>query len=856
MARAWLLLAVCLGCLPCLAAPPADLLGYYNAAGTNREQLLRDFIPEACIPLNEARLAGWGYSALTATPSPHAGKLAAFEDAAPLGFSRADVAAAVRVRVKQFPGGQATLSGRLDPVGLQFRHEVKAAAGGELRIPVPAAALAPGDYSLKVCLRAGEAVDCADLPLVIGPYMQRDRFHAYSWNSGGRTAENLQEMIRWTKLCGLDVLDTPILPATAALREGLWVSAHSVTIYGPEVVGGYAATQPYTDMARAQAEAIGTMARRYGHIRWSIPNSEYGSDRMLDHPGYEAALKQAVGVGYDGLRLQNRKPAIPAADLPTLAPGVYAHDLPELAAHRFARSQGEGWFALNRQYMAALRQQAPWLTLWTDPVYTNEQFEGFDAVSFWQYDNDPAETVVRCHQAEGARRVNNARQVFLTLSQWYADVEGADKDGGWGLKSPDQHRFEGWLTLCSPVQALGYWEISKLEANPDCAAGLRSSLNDVVYPYGTLLGEAKAPPAPVAVYVSTTTEFLGRAHRPLNFWFFTHYLRGVLPALWERFQYRVDWLDDQDVLAGRLGQYRLVICPLFVATTDTLLAKLQAYQAAGGLLAGDEFWGVTGLKPASVFPGKLPSAYGIPYANADLPRWRRANRDAIMQWQPEGLPPLAELVDGRPSSPDVFTAVKQLGPVKYVVAANGRFRKGDFSQRHGYTGEGFRDEGVAQEVDFWVRAGKTAVIYDVLRSRRVPAGEMVPQGDRVRLRAALAGAGGALYAVHPRPFATLAVGLGTTKPVTPGTALSVAVTLRDDRRQLVPGRTAVRVTVRDARGAAQDVSGYYPVPTGQAAIPFAIPLDAAPGKWTVQVKDLTSGLTGKATVTVKRRGAS
>lgn len=835
---------------PAPAADPNDALGFYNAGEMTESELLAGFSAEALVPINRVALNGWGFPSLVREPSARPGVLAAFEDAAPLGFSRADVDAAVLVAARQVADGRGVLSGVLGPVGLKFRHPVQLDTQGQLRIPIPAACLPPGDYFLKLCLESGDVVECAELPLVIGPYLQRDRFHTYSWNSGGSNEADLERQMELARLAGVDVLDTAYLPATTALKQGLLLSAHYVTIYQGDVPDGHAGVAPYPEMARAQAEAIGDMARRYRHLLWCITNSEYGCDRMVRSPAYEAALKEATGMGFDALDLDTSDYPTPGKTVPQLSPGVYSHSLAELAAHRFARRYGVGWFELNRQSMATIRQRAPWLTIWTDPVVTNEQFEGFDAVSFWHYENDPYQTIAFTQRAECARRVNGAREVFLTLSQWYSDIA---PQGGWGLRSPDQHRFNGWLALTLPIHALGYWELSQLPANPECAAGLHDALTNIVYPFGTLLRGTTIPPARVALYVSTTGEFLGRAHRPHNFWFHTHYMNGVVPALFERFRGQVDWLDDQDVLAGRLTQYQLVLCPLFAATTDQLLARLKEYQDAGGLLAGDDLWGVAALEPALRFPGKSTDALGLPYANESLAQWHRMNRDAILAWQPPQVPPLPELLNVYTTSPDVFAALRETDGVQFVVLANGRFREGEFARRHGYAAAHIADEGVAQETDVLVKVPVTSVVYDVVRGRRVDPTDCTPVGDRLRVRVPLDAAGGAILAFHPRPIAGGEINLGAAGPLYPGSVVPLTVTVIDDQGGRLAGTTAVQVRVRDARRVEQDVTGVYRAPGGVARIPFGIPLDAEPGMWSVETQDLTSGLRGLAAMYVAPR---
>ena len=364
-----------------------------------------------------------------------------------------------------------------------------------------------------------------------------------------------------------------------------------------------------------------------------------------------------------------------------------------------------------------------------------------------------------------------------------------------------------------------------------------------------LKGTACAP-APIAIYLSSDGEFLSRANRARNVWYHHHYLNGVRPALFERFKGRIEWLDDADVLAGRLKQYRMVLCPIFQATTDQLLAKLREYQAAGGTIVGDDLWQVSGLIPNDTFPGRDVDAYQVPYANEHLRRWHQANRTAILAWQPRGLPPDTELFAIDTASADAIPALREVGGVRYAVVANCRFRRGEFAERHRFVNEDYLDQGVAQETDLTVAAPAQSAVYDVVSSRRLDPEEYAVLGDRVRLRVKLPPAGGALYAFHPQLVAAVVADPGTTAPVAPGTLVNLAVTVRGADGAPVPGHTVVALNVIDAQGQVQEVSGHHVVRGGAAGIPFGIPLGAAPGAWSVAVTDLTSGLTSQAGLTV------
>lgn len=836
-------------------AEPVDARAFYNVAGASGEAGLEGFDPAAAFTLPEIAANGWGAGNLVRQVPDRVGRLAAWEEAAPLGFSRSDTRAEIRIPVRAPSDRAGVLEGALLPTGLRFRHELSAGPNRTLSIPIPAACLEPGDYTLQLRLREGDRTECAVLPLVVGPHIRRDRFPTYYWLSGGSTAEELARQIRIARRLGLSMIDTPILPAVEALRNGLLVSAHLVTVWQEEVQGRYAAAPEYRQMARDQANALSDMARRYPHIAWCIPNSEYGSDRFPADARFDEALLRKTGLRRDAL-------ALDTSDAPRLGPnavrpadGIFPHDLPELVAQRFARREGGGWFELNRMSIGVFRDRAPGLVLWTDPVFTMEQFEGFDAVSFWQYENNFYETIAQTARAECARRRNGATGVFLTLSQWYSGVTNAnhtpgDEMSGYGMKSPDQHRAEAWLALTLPVHALGYWALERMEEDDECAAGLRDALATVIEPYGPMLQPTRVAPQPVAMYASSDGDFLGRRDRDKGFWYSHHYRMGVRPALTRRFKGRIDHLDDDDVLAGRLSRYRLVLCPNVEALTDRLAAGLREYQDRGGLLAGDELWKPSGLEPRLRFPGRAPEAYRLPFESARLEEWHNANSKAIQDWRPPELAGEADWFAIDTPSPDVMPALRELDGVTYAVAANLRFRKGGFSRRRGYDKATFLDQGVAQETTLRVRAPAHVTVYDAVASRPVDPATLTRDGDRIVIPASLPPGGGALFVLHPRPIASVTAAAGANGPVKAGTILFLDFVVRNDQGLTIPGQTTILVTVRDSEGRIQDVSGHYPMRSGERRIPVGIPLGARAGTWSVEAKDLTSGLTGRTTWTV------
>jgi len=257
----------------------------------------------------------------------------------------------------------------------------------------------------------------------------------------------------------------------------------------------------------------------------------------------------------------------------------------------------------------------------------------------------------------------------------------------------------------------------------------------------SVIGFGEPAPGPVAMYLSSAGEFLSRADRPHNFWFHTHYLNGIPPALVERFKGRLAVLDDADILAGRHKDYRVLLCPLFRATTDQLRDCLKEYQAAGGILVGDTLWRVSGLTPDDVFPGKDSTDRGIPYANAELPWWHEANRDDIMKWTPKNLGREEEAFALDSPSPDMIFSLRKMDDVLYAVVVNARFVQGKWAKQFHISDPDYKDTGQPQGTVVTVRAPADAVVYDATHSRRLAGSEFARAGGRVRIPTRLPPAG-------------------------------------------------------------------------------------------------------------------
>lgn len=811
-----------------------DAMALYR--GPDPEAVLKDVEAAEQVELTRRHCDSW--NKVVVEPSKKPGTLTGLEEAWPLGFSRADVDAAIHIPIKQTKVHMVRVAGVLQPGDHAFdtRLPIK---DGEVVMPFPAAVLAPGDYTLKLVVSDGHFMESAELPITVGPFIHYDNLHAFYWNSGGGGLEALKARVEMCKRLKLTMLDSPMLPAREALKAGLVYSYHEVTLHQGQVKK-YAGADEYVQLARTKVPKLGYIIRRMNHVRYCLTNSEYGSARRpTDHPEYDQAMRaelgfapHAVAGGKDLVAKQ-------------VAPGVYPDDLKEIRAGWFQRREGQGWFRLNRLTASIVRKYKPEIVTWTEPLQAPEQFSEIDAISFWSYSPVPERLLMGIKTAESYRRTIKAKYIFSITSQMSMGVktERTGKGASNVLRSPDQQRMFTWLQVAQGVENIGFWALGMLPENPEAADGVAAAMTEVAYPVGTLLKRTEPGRVPVAVYLSTTGTWLGRADRPHNQWFQHHYRNSVMPGLMKRFRNQLIILDDDDILDGRAEQYPVLVCPALRATTESLRAKLRQYQQKGGVIAGDDYWRIDGLQPDDHFGGKRPKAYDLQYRNAHIYQWGQKNTAAIMAWTPKGLPNIEDRFPLWCDSPEVTLSHRISGTRHLVTVVNRRMKKGAFSEKFKVTDPRYLDEGMPQTVTLKLSpeiVGKS-VNRLALDVAQVPHDlDLKRVGDRVEVTLPLRGSDGEVLVLDK--VAPVAPRVDVPARVGPGTIVPVAVQVVDVAGNPVKARTVIRLTVTDAAGKLHDASGLFPLEAGGGTVRFGVAADAVAGKVVVTALDLASGL--------------
>jgi hypothetical protein len=109
-----------------------------------------------------------------------------------------------------------------------------------------------------------------------------------------------------------------------------------------------------------------------------------------------------------------------------------------------------------------------------------------------------------------------------------------------------------------------------------------------------------------------------------------------------------------------------------------------------------------------------------------------------------------------------------------------------------------------------------------------------------------------MLCVYPKEMK--AITITPPAPCKRGQAATLDVTLTDGANQPVKGRQLLEVRILDPGGSVRDESGLYRAVDGTARVPFRPARNDAEGKWSVEVRERSSGLTAKSALVVDGGG--
>lgn len=531
---------------------------------------------------------------------------------------------------------------------------------------------------------------------------------------------------------------------------------------------------------------------------------------------------------------------------------VIADDEPLLKFLSWYWKEGDGWNRLNTELHRGLKATGR-KDMWTfhDPaarvasVYGSGG--GVDAISQWTYSYpDPIRIGVATDELFAMARGAAQPQSVMKMTQiiWYRSQtaplakgdevikapkspwEDTDPDAAFPTIAPMHLREAFWIKLARPVRGIMYhgWESlvpvegstsSYRYTHPQTRHELARLVREVVEPLGPALLQVPDRPADVAYLESFASQMFAR--RGTYGWGQTWCGDAYQVLMWAHLQPEIVY--DETVMRRGLDGYRVLVMMDCDVLTAGVVERVQAFQAKGGLVVGDE---------------RLCPAIQADVTVQSYSRTRKASEDraALVAKAAE----LRQALDGRysgycdVSSPDVVTRCRTYGKTDYLFAVNDSREFGDYVGPYGLVMEnGLPSEAVLS------LGRKRGTVYDLVAGREVKAD--VRRGRLQIPRAFGPCEGTVLMVMDP---AIDGVTLDVPQAAARGESVTCSVSVVDDDGRPVAAVVPVRVEILDPAGAEAEWSGFYGAQDGRLVLKLELASNDRVGLWQVRVKELAS----------------
>ncbi|MBT3374102.1 MAG: LamG domain-containing protein [Lentisphaerae bacterium] len=530
---------------------------------------------------------------------------------------------------------------------------------------------------------------------------------------------------------------------------------------------------------------------------------------------------------------------------------------PVLTYYRWFWKGGDGWNSFHSAVHQGVKSTGR-NDVWTfhDPAVRVPAIWGsggeVDAINQWTYTYpDPIKIGQAVDELFAMARGRPGQQVMkMTQMIWKrfqttskntpeserAAWEGELPDAKYYTIAPDHLREAFWSKISRPVRGImyhGWGSLVELEGNkgsyvftnPGAEPVLRDLFHRVVKPLGPTLLQVPDFPAEVAVLESFTSQMFARCGS--WGWSVNWTADAHLVLQWARLQPEI--IYEETILRDGLNRFKVLVMPSCDVLTEPILARIQAFQDAGGIIVADE------RAPPAILPDiALPTYTRRRKAAAD----KAALQERALALRAELDTILAPSMDS--STPDLVLRRRRFGTTDYLFVLNDRRTIGAYVGQHGLVME----KGVPVDGSITVQ-GTGRTVYDLLANTAVPA----PSVDgQQRISCALGPGAGNIYMVCEQPITTVTVTVPGT--VRKGSSMDLSVSVCDATDELVDAVVPLEIEVTDPEGRAAEFSGAYGAAGGRADISLNIAANDLGGPWRASVRDLASGKTVEKTFIV------
>lgn len=531
---------------------------------------------------------------------------------------------------------------------------------------------------------------------------------------------------------------------------------------------------------------------------------------------------------------------------------VIPDDHPILVYYKWYWKQGDGWNALNTAVARGLKWTGRKdLWTWHDPAVRVASVYGsggeVDYLSQWTYSYpDPIRIGLATDELVAMAAPLAPKQQVMKMTQiiWYrgqtapepkkpedrlsyrARWEIDEADAPFITIAPMHLREAFWTKIARPIQGIMYHGWQSLVpcepqsgyryTNPETQHELARLVREVIGPLGPMLRRVPGAKSDVAFLKSFSSEMFAR--RGTYGWGGSWAGDCWHVLQWAHLQPEI--VFDETIAGRGLDGFRVLVMPDCDVLTRSVAERVKAFQAAGGLVVGDERLSPA-VKPDIVIPV---------YQRTGKAKEDKAAMQALAA-------ELRKKLDGRysrhvdTSDPEVVPYRRAFEGSDYVFVVNDRREYGDYVGQHGLVME----NGLPSDAVVTVRRGE-GTVYDLLSHQEVSARA---KDGALHWDVHLGPCDGWVYLVTPKPIA--AVRVAVPPQVERGASAAALIEVVDAAGKPVGAVVPVEVAIRDPEGRLAEFSGSWAAMGGRLEIKLDVAPNDVPGVWQVTARELASG---------------
>ena len=402
--------------------------------------------------------------------------------------------------------------------------------------------------------------------------------------------------------------------------------------------------------------------------------------------------------------------------------------------------------------------------------------------------------------------------------------------------APDHLSIALWSMIARPVKGIMYhgWgslmpniaHTSYKHTNDATKYRLAKLVHEVIQPLGPTLLNVPDYKTDIAILESFASQVYMQCGS--NGWSNSWEADMHLILQWAGYQPRI--IYDETIRKNGLGDYKVLVMPNCGVLTQDVYDEIKAFQARGGIIVSDERL-CPALVPDIIIPSMRREDKKAQENKAAL---QEASRKLREQLTPFYKAPF------KTSNEDLVARLRKYNSSDYLFVINDKRTYGNYVGQY----RKVMEDGVPNEGTVTLMR-KQGTVYDLTTSKKVDA--TIADGA-ISFATALGAGDGKLYLVTDSPIAKIAV--KAPEKATRGTDFAVTFDVLGGNGRNMDAVIPMSITVKDPSGNVGEFSGYHAAIDGKLTLNLNVATNDASGIWTVEAKELASGLTTQAQIQV------